>query len=136
MLLNQYQASTKQLNQGFDSESAFTVSSVTFLDLFERENVEFISIITLGIWNTCIAFILWLWGLSRIPDIARGNYLFFLKPVIALGLAYFIWRNRCKDEIYILRVCSAEGELARNLQATTTMAPRENANSNPNSSMR
>ena len=60
------------------------------LDLFERENVEFISIITLGIWNTCIAFILWLWGLSRIPDIARGNYLFFLKPVIALGLAYFI----------------------------------------------
>ena len=60
------------------------------LDLFERENVEFISIITLGIWNTSIAFILWLWGLSRIPDIARGNYLFFLKPVIALGLAYFI----------------------------------------------
>ena len=53
------------------------------------------SIITLGVWNTCIAFILWLWGLSNIPDVARGNYLFFLKPVIALGLAFFI----LEDEI-------------------------------------
>ncbi len=60
------------------------------LDLFQRDEIEYYSIITLGIWNTCIAFILWLWGLSRIPDIARGNYLFFLKPVIALCLAYFI----------------------------------------------
>ena len=59
-------------------------------ELFQRSEIEFISIITLGIWNTCIAFILWLWGLSRIPDIARGNYLFFLKPVVALCLAYFI----------------------------------------------
>ena len=47
----------------------------------------------MGVWNTCIAFILWLWGLSRIPDIARGNYLFFLKPVIALCLAYFILKD-------------------------------------------
>ncbi len=60
------------------------------MDLFERNEIEYYSIITLGVWNTCIAFILWLWGLSRIPDIARGNYLFFLKPVIALCLAYFI----------------------------------------------
>ena len=37
MLLNQYQTSKKQLNQGFDSESELNVSSVTFLDLFERE---------------------------------------------------------------------------------------------------
>ena len=37
MLLNQYQASKKQLNQGCDSESEFNVSSVTSLDLFERE---------------------------------------------------------------------------------------------------
>ena len=60
------------------------------LDLFERSSVEYFSIITLGVWNTCIAFILWLWGLSKIPDVARGNYLFFLKPIIALFLAYFI----------------------------------------------
>ena len=53
------------------------------------------SIITLGVWNTCLAFILWLWGLSKIPDVARGNYLFFLKPVIALELAFFI----LEDEI-------------------------------------
>ncbi len=67
------------------------------LELFERGEIEYFSIITLGVWNTCIAFILWLWGLSRIPDIARGNYLFFLKPVIALGLAYYI----LKDDITI-----------------------------------
>jgi len=59
-------------------------------DLFERTSVEYLSIITLGVWNTCIAFILWLWGLSKIPDVARGNYLFFLKPVIALCLAFFV----------------------------------------------
>ena len=59
-------------------------------DLFDRTSVEYLSIITLGIWNTCIAFILWLWGLSKIPDVARGNYLFFLKPVIALCLAFFV----------------------------------------------
>ena len=64
-------------------------------DLFDRTQVEYMSIITLGVWNTCIAFILWLWGLSKIPDVARGNYLFFLKPVIALGLAFFI----LEDEI-------------------------------------
>ncbi len=63
-------------------------------DLFQRGDVEYLSIITLGVWNTCIAFILWLWGLSRIPDIARGNYLFFLKPVVALGLAYFILEDK------------------------------------------
>ena len=59
-------------------------------DLFAMSSTEYLSIITLGVWNTCIAFILWLWGLSKIPDVARGNYLFFLKPVIALCLAYFI----------------------------------------------
>jgi drug/metabolite transporter (DMT)-like permease len=63
-------------------------------DLFTRPSIEYLSIITLGIWNTCIAFILWLWGLSKIPDVARGNYLFFLKPVIALCLAYFILEDQ------------------------------------------
>ena len=42
-------------------------------DLFDRTNIEYMSIITLGVWNTCLAFILWLWGLSKIPDVARGN---------------------------------------------------------------
>ena len=58
--------------------------------LFERDAVQAGSIVALGIWNTCIGFILWLWGLANVPDITRGNYLFFLKPVIAALLAAFI----------------------------------------------
>lgn len=58
--------------------------------LFERPSQAYLSILTLGIWNTCIGFILWLWGLSAAPDIGRANYLFFLKPVIAATLAFFI----------------------------------------------
>ena len=60
------------------------------LSLFQRPVIEASSIITLGVWNTCIGFVLWLWGLANVPDVGRGNYLFFLKPIIALGLAYFI----------------------------------------------
>ena len=58
--------------------------------LFDRPPINSGAIIALGIWNTCIGFILWLWGLGHIPDAARGNYLFFLKPVIAALLAAFI----------------------------------------------
>lgn len=60
------------------------------LTLFDRPGIQSFSIIALGVWNTCIGFILWLWGLSHVPDVARGNYLFFLKPVIAALLAFFI----------------------------------------------
>lgn len=60
------------------------------LDLFARSASEAGAIIALGIWNTCIGFILWLWGLGNVPDVGRGNYLFFLKPVIATILAFFI----------------------------------------------
>ncbi len=60
------------------------------MTLFDRGAVEAGSILALGIWNTCIGFIFWLWGLSNVPDQARGNYLFFLKPVIAAFLAFFI----------------------------------------------
>jgi drug/metabolite transporter (DMT)-like permease len=58
--------------------------------LFDRPSQAYLSILTLGIWNTCIGFILWLWGLSAAPDIGRANYLFFFKPVIAAFLAFFI----------------------------------------------
>jgi drug/metabolite transporter (DMT)-like permease len=58
--------------------------------LFDRPGDQAAALITLGIWNTCIGFILWLWGLGNVPDPARGNYLFFLKPVIAAFLAFFI----------------------------------------------
>ena len=60
------------------------------LTLFDRDAVQAGAIIALGVWNTCVGFILWLWGLSNVPDVARGNYLFFLKPVIAALLAAFI----------------------------------------------
>lgn len=58
--------------------------------LFDRPSQSYLSIMTLGVWNTCIAMILWLWGLSAVPDMSRANYLFFLKPVIAATLALLI----------------------------------------------
>ena len=73
----------------------FTVGSVWGIwvdptSLFDRPPQAYLSILTLGMWNTCIGFILWLWGLSASPDLGRANYLFFLKPVIAALLAFFI----------------------------------------------
>ena len=58
--------------------------------LFEREPVAVWSLIILGIWNTTITQVLWLGGLAAAPDITRASYLFFLKPVIAAGLALLI----------------------------------------------
>ncbi len=75
--------------------------------LFERPSQAYLSILTLGIWNTCIGFILWLWGLSAAPDMGRANYLFFLKPVIAATLAFFILHRNISSFQFlaILMVC-------------------------------
>ena len=75
--------------------------------LFDRPAQAYGSILTLGIWNTCIAMILWLWGLAAVPDLSRANYLFFLKPVIAAVLAYFIMDNKITtfQALAILMVC-------------------------------
>lgn len=75
--------------------------------LFERPSQAYLSILTLGIWNTCIGFILWLWGLSAAPDIGRANYLFFLKPVIAAALAFFILNTNISafQLLAILMIC-------------------------------
>ena len=61
------------------------------------------------LWNTCVGFILWLWGLANVPDVARGNYLFFLKPVIAALLAFFIIGQPITwvQVLAILVVCSS-----------------------------
>jgi drug/metabolite transporter (DMT)-like permease len=56
--------------------------------LFDRPAGEAAAILTMGLWNTTLTMILWLWGLSAVPDMARASYTFFLKPVIAAGLAY------------------------------------------------
>ncbi len=61
--------------------------------LFERPPQEYLSVLTLGFWNTTIAMVLWLGGLAAVPDMARANYLFFFKPVIAACLAFFILRQ-------------------------------------------
>ncbi|MGD1967381.1 MAG: EamA family transporter [Desulfobacterales bacterium] len=55
--------------------------------LFNREPSQFTALLTLGIWNTTITQFLWIGGLAAVPDITRGSYLFFLKPVIAAFLA-------------------------------------------------
>jgi len=60
------------------------------LTLFDKRPEQIAGIFTIGIWNTTIAMILWLAGLSFAPDLVRANYMFFLKPVIAAFLAIVI----------------------------------------------
>jgi len=55
--------------------------------LFSRTPGQIASLLTLAFWNTTITQFLWIGGLAAVPDITRGSYLFFLKPVIAAGLA-------------------------------------------------
>lgn len=55
--------------------------------LFDRPPEQLASLLTLAIWNTTIAQFFWIGGLAAVPDITRGSYLFFLKPVIAAFLA-------------------------------------------------
>ena len=55
--------------------------------LFSREPGQLTSLLTLAFWNTTITQFLWIGGLAVVPDITRGSYLFFLKPVIAAWLA-------------------------------------------------
>lgn len=57
------------------------------LTLFDKEPIAAWSLLTLGLWNTTITQVLWLGGLAAVPDITRGSYLFFLKPVITAFLA-------------------------------------------------
>ncbi|MFQ5774829.1 MAG: DMT family transporter [Kiloniellaceae bacterium] len=71
--------------------------------LFDRTPKEYLSILTLGFWNTTIAMVLWLGGLAASPDMGRANYLFFFKPVIAAGLAFFILQQQISP-IQILAV--------------------------------
>ena len=55
--------------------------------LFGRAPGQTSSLLTLALWNTTITQFLWIGGLAAVPDITRGSYLFFLKPVIAACLA-------------------------------------------------
>ncbi|MCW5698598.1 MAG: EamA family transporter [Rhodospirillales bacterium] len=45
------------------------------------------ALLVIAFYNTTITQFLWIGGLAAVPDITRGSYLFFLKPVIATLLA-------------------------------------------------
>lgn len=58
--------------------------------LTAMETTALLSLLTIAFWNTTITQFLWIGGLAAVPDITRGSYLFFLKPVIAALLAVLI----------------------------------------------
>lgn len=55
--------------------------------VFDRPAKQAASLLTIALYNTTITQFLWIGGLAAVPDITRGSYLFFLKPVIAACLA-------------------------------------------------
>ena len=55
--------------------------------LFERAAGQWSALLVLALFNTTITQFLWFGGLAAVPDLTRGSYLFFLKPVIAATLA-------------------------------------------------
>lgn len=57
------------------------------LTLFDKPATAAWSLLILGLWNTTITQVVWFGGLAAVPDITRGSYLFFLKPVITAALA-------------------------------------------------
>lgn len=79
------------------------------LTLFDKEPIAAWSLLTLGIWNTTIAQVLWFGGLAAVPDITRGSYLFFLKPVITalLALAILAQPITAFQIIAIIVICSS-----------------------------
>ncbi|MEM7506311.1 MAG: DMT family transporter [Pseudomonadota bacterium] len=81
------------------------------LSLAEKQPIQILGILTIGIWNTCIGFAVWLAGLAAAPDSQRANYLFFLKPVIAAGLAVAILGDTLSlmQVLAILVICFCVG---------------------------
>jgi len=82
---------------------------VDFLDLGSLVPVAMISIVVLALYNTTLTQWLWIGGLAAVPDITRGMYLFFLKPVLAallavvfLGAELTLWQV-----LAILVICGA-----------------------------
>lgn len=77
--------------------------------LFDRPPGQTASLLTLGLWNTTTTQFLWIGGLAAVPDITRGSYLFFLKPVIAAFLAVIFLGDHLTtwQILAILVVCSS-----------------------------
>lgn len=60
---------------------------VNFFDIASLVPIAAVSIVVLALYNTTLTQWLWIGGLAAVPDITRGMYLFFLKPVLAALLA-------------------------------------------------
>lgn len=68
-----------------------------------------IAIAVLVLYNTTLTQWLWIGGLAAVPDITRGTYLFFLKPVVAAFLATVFLGTRLSlwQVLAILVICGA-----------------------------
>ncbi len=79
------------------------------LTLFDRAPLQTTSLLTIAIWNTTITQFLWIGGLAAVPDITRGSYLFFLKPVIAAFLAVLFLSQTLTlwQALAIIVICSS-----------------------------
>jgi len=82
---------------------------VMFSDFFSLAVPAMVGIGVLVLYNTTLTQWLWIGGLAAVPDITRGSYLFFLKPVLAaflsvmfLGTVLSIWQIMA-----IIVICSA-----------------------------
>lgn len=77
--------------------------------LFQRPAPEVTAILVLALFNTTATQFLWIGGLAAVPDITRGSYLFFLKPVIAalLTLAFLEQPVTPMSVLAMLIICSA-----------------------------
>jgi drug/metabolite transporter (DMT)-like permease len=95
------------------------------LTLFDRSLSQTTSLLTIALWNTTVAQFLWIGGLAAVPDITRGSYLFFLKPVIAAFLAVIFLSQTLTtgQTLAIVVICTSvvvEATWAR-LQGTITV---------------
>ncbi len=77
--------------------------------LFNRPSGQVAALLTIALWNTTITQFLWIGGLAAVPDITRGSYLFFLKPVIAACLTVlFLNQNLTAwQALAILVICAS-----------------------------
>ena len=77
--------------------------------LFDKPASAAWPLLVLGLWNTTITQIMWFGGLAAVPDITRGSYLFFLKPLITAGLALLVLSQPVSlmQALAIIIICGA-----------------------------
>ena len=79
------------------------------MTLFDRASGAVAALLILALYNTTITQFFWIGGLAAVPDITRGSYLFFLKPVIAAFLAVvFLSQSLTMPQILaIIVICAS-----------------------------